>query len=65
MFRLFSFRVIECLTNCILVKRVFKNIIMIVFQSIFLSEMYKNNFFLKKIIYNINTLKQSKNIKKN
>ena len=44
---------------------VFGSVVMIVFQSIFYSEMYQNNiFYFLKIIFNISALKWSKNTKK-
>jgi len=44
---------------------VFGSVVMIVFQSIFYSEMYQNNiFYFLKIIFDINALKWSKNTKK-
>jgi hypothetical protein len=44
---------------------VFGSVVMIVFQSIFYSEMYQNNiFYFLKIIFDISALKWSKNTKK-
>jgi hypothetical protein len=44
---------------------VFGSVVMIVFQSIFYSEMYQNNiFYFFKIIFDISALKWSKNTKK-
>jgi hypothetical protein len=45
---------------------VFKNIITVVFESVFYPEIYQNNtFYFLKIIFNISTSKKSKNIKNN
>jgi hypothetical protein len=54
------------LVSYCLIKGVFGSIVEVVFQSAFRLEMHQNNVFLKKrkIIFDINTSKRSKNIKK-
>jgi len=43
---------------------VFVSVVVVVFQSVFCLEIYQNNIFFIKIIYDISILKQFKNIKK-
>ena len=47
-------------------KGVFENVLAVVFQSVFRSEMYQNNVFFHflKLIFDISTSKRSKNTKK-
>jgi hypothetical protein len=46
------------------VSGVFESIVVVVFQSVFRSEMHHNNIFLKKIIiFDISTSKRSENNK--
>jgi hypothetical protein len=43
---------------------VFESVVGVACQSVFHLEIHQNNIFLKKIIFDINTSKRSKNIKK-
>jgi hypothetical protein len=42
---------------------VFGIVVVVAVQSVFRLEMHQNEFFKRKIIFNIGTLKQSENIK--
>jgi hypothetical protein len=53
----------QCIKIIKVLFRGVRSVVAIAFWNIFYSEMYQNNH-LKKIIFEINTLKQSKNIKK-
>jgi hypothetical protein len=52
--------------SCILQMGLFGIVVAVAVQSVFRLEMHQNNvFFLKKIIFEINISKRSKNIKNN